>query len=214
MNLKKNAALLGTAAVVVSGLSVGAAQAATLTTVEIEVAHNGNPLFITPLYSAFHSNNFDAFNVGENASAGVEAVAETGAAATLAAERQAVDPSSVATVVTGANGPVFSGETATTTLDVDLGANTQFSFLAMVLPSNDIFIGSDDSITLTDLISTGTQQITVDLSHFYDAGTEQNNLTQGIFNPTGVGPGQISGSGGGAFALNNNITEGVPGPST
>ena len=194
---------VATTFVAASALFAGGAQAATI---EIEVTHNGHPLFITPLYSAFQSSAFDAFNVGEDASAGVEAVAETGAAMPLAAERNAVDPTSVATTV-GSPPEFLGGGSATSTLEVDLSVNDQFSFLAMVLPSNDIFIGSDDAYSLSDLINSGTQTIDVNLSHFYDAGTEQNNLTQGTF-IGGTGPGSISGSGGAAFVLNNNILEG------
>lgn len=166
-----------------------AGTAANATIIEITVTNvTGNGGFsITPLYTAFHDGTFDAFNVGDPASAGIELIAETGSAATLRTEREAADPDSQFVTLASPSGPppVQPGESVTAQLDVD-GTNNQFlSFFAMLLPSNDAFIGNDDPDTYrifnADGSFAGAQTITVGGSSIYDAGTEANALTGSAF---------------------------------
>jgi len=92
-----------------------AATAASAITLNITVTNNQSEggLSFTPLYTAIHDDSFDAFNVGEAASAGVELIAETGMASEVAAERRALDPDSFGTVLASPEGPppVQPGET-------------------------------------------------------------------------------------------------------
>lgn len=183
-------------------------------TLRVTVTHdNETPLFITPLYTAFHSAGFDAFDVGSAASAGLEAIAETGNAMSIAAERTAVDAGSTGGVLAaGAGpGPIFSGainptgsalaESASAEFDVDGSTNQYFTFLSMILPSNDTFIGSDDAIRIFDdtgkfigNTSARTHTIQVTGNNIYDAGTEVNDATA---------------TGGGAFVLGADIAGGA-----
>ncbi len=190
--------------VAATATSVLLAGGASATTLEITVEHNNNTgLFITPLYTAFHDGSFVPFVVGEEASDGLEEIAETGGPGPIAAERSGVAPNSQGAFITGAGGPgpIFpsgfgpGASVGSTILDVDLSMNNQFTFLAMVLPSNDTFIGLETSIDLLadpDFMSTGVFSYGITGLNVYDAGTEVNDPTFGA-----------------AFVQNNNIGEGA-----
>jgi hypothetical protein len=167
-----------------TALLCGAASASTLS-ITIENTTGAGGFSITPLYTAFHDENFDAFNVGEAATPGVEQIAETGAAATVAAERLALDPDSQGNVNPSPSGPppIQPGESVTVELDIDGASNPFFTFLAMLLPTNDTFIGMDDPLRLfaDDGTFLGPQVIEVTGEHIYDAGTEVNGLEGSAF---------------------------------
>ncbi len=164
-----------------------AATAASAITLNITVTNNqaAGGLSFTPLYTAIHDENFDAFNVGEAASLGVETIAETGNAMVVAGERQAADADSVGAVLASPDGPppVQPGETVSTEIEVDATSPLFFTFLSMILPSNDAFIGNDDALQLfgDNGEFLGPQTIEVTGDDFYDAGTEINGLTGSAF---------------------------------
>ncbi|MEM8774377.1 MAG: spondin domain-containing protein [Pseudomonadota bacterium] len=203
----------------VAAASLGAMTAAAkATTLEITVTHNGEtPLFITPLYTAFHNGGFDAFDVGRPASAGLELLAETGmfgGPGSIAAERSAATafPNSQGIPVLGAAGPgpifspnigpgTFGGDTGTATIIIDDPTeNRFFTFLAMILPSNDTFIGEDDPLAHEVFDAAGNFLGPIDINvsglNIFDAGTEANDP---------------SAEGGAAFVLNADISAGGPG---
>ncbi|MEM9708897.1 MAG: spondin domain-containing protein [Pseudomonadota bacterium] len=167
-------------------LGVGAAAEATTLKITVENKAEIGGITLTPLYTAFHNGGFDPFNVGEAASPGLQEIAEEGSPGGIAAERQAAFPTSDGVAVFGTDGfpgaPVIEpGEVASATVNVD-SANRFFTFLSMVLPSNDTFIGQDDP-TAYEVFSSagdflGTQVIQVTGANIYDAGTEAN-LTDG-----------------------------------
>ena len=172
-------ALIGFAAF---SLSAVAANAASLS-ISITNHSQSDGLFLTPLYVAFHDGSFDAFNEGEAASAGVELIAEEGSPAGLPPERLAVAPTSQGGVVFGPEGfagaPVIDpGETASLLIDVDED-NRYFTFLSMVIPSNDTFIGNDNPLAyeIFDAAGafTGIGDILVYGGDAWDAGTEADN---------------------------------------
>jgi hypothetical protein len=164
------------------------AQAASFTTLEVTVenlASTGGFSF-TPLYFAFQDGNFDAFSAGQAASAGLELLAEEGNPSGLAAERLAVSPGSQGgTIAAPGNGvpPVDPGESSSVTVDVDGAQNRYFTFLSMILPSNDAFFGSADplGILLFDAAGgfLGDRVINVTGAQIYDAGTEVNDPGNG-----------------------------------
>lgn len=194
-------------------LTVAAAAAiiagpAAATTLRVTVTHdNGTPLFITPLYTAFHDENFDAFNVNEAASAGLELLAETGMAGLIAQERVGnfplerpefdMDSVGAALEADAGPGPIFSGfvgpgignpaaQTASNTFfDIDGSEMPFFTFLSMILPSNDTFIGRDQAVRLFDddgnfigdSAGDTTRTINVTGLDIFDAGTEVNDAT-------------------------------------
>ncbi len=170
-------------AVPLSMMLATAASAATLS-ITITNTTGADGFAITPLYTAFHDDSFDAFNVGAAASAGVELIAETGMASAVAAERLAADADSQGnTNAAGTPPPIQPGETVTAVLDIDGASNPYFTFLAMLLPSNDTFIGNDDALRLFsdsgDFL--GPQFINVTGEDIYDAGTEANALFGSAF---------------------------------
>ncbi len=146
------------------------------------LSDNGG-IFTTPFYFGFHDGNFDLFDAGEVASPGLESLAEDGSFATIAAEREAASPDSQGLVVAGAAGPIATHELTSNTIAVDGTVNTQVSFGAMILPSNDAFVGTDEAITLFDADGNflGAQTIVFKGSDVYDAGTEYNTEMDAAF---------------------------------
>ena len=165
---------------------------ASATTLRITITNNqGAPedglagFALTPVYSAFHNGIFDSYDLGAEVSAGVEQLAELGNPGLLPAERTAADvsPGSVATVV--ANGrPIFGGETAVGEVEITDFANQRyFSFLSMIVPSNDTFIANGNPLAF-DLFNddgsfAGLQTINVTGLQVRDAGTEANDSSAG-----------------------------------
>lgn len=188
-----------TAAALVAG--AGAASAVSL---KISITNNSGigGLTLTPLYTAFHDGSFDTFDVGSAASAGIEALAEDGNFGVIRDARVASHPSSQGAVVTAPQGfagaPLIEpGETGSVTVNVD-SANRFFSYLSMILPSNDQFIGNGDQMAHQIFDASGNflgnQTINVTGLNAYDAGTEVNNGLGSPFAQTG--PGAASDEGG------------------
>ncbi|MEP5154381.1 spondin domain-containing protein, partial [Planktotalea sp.] len=111
---------------------------------------NAGGTALTPIWFGFHDNSFDLFDVGEASSAGLEAAAEDGNFSPLGAELTADDADGVGGVILGAAGPIVAGERTTAQVTVDGASNGFLSLAAMLLPSNDAFIGTDDAIQLFD----------------------------------------------------------------
>jgi len=152
---------------------------------------NGFGFLVTPVYVGIHDGTFDAFNVGEAATPGIEQVAELPVPPfipdqgnRIAAERQADQDGdgtdSQGAFIPGAAGPIADGESATITVDVADPTVNQFgTFLAMVVPSNDTFFGNDagDAYQLFDLTGSVIEQtISITAGQIYDAGTELANF--------------------------------------
>ena len=186
------------AAAIAAIACIGVAAPAAATTLRISVTNNSGVggLTLTPLYTAFHDGTFDAFNVGAKASPGLEALAEDGNASVIAAARSAAHPNSQGTVIGAPQGfagaPLIEpGETGATTITVDGRLNQFFSFLSMILPSNDQFIGNDNATAyrLFDAAGNflGPQKINVTGLMAYDAGTEVNNGIGSPFASLGSG---------------------------
>lgn len=173
----------------IAAASTTFAFAAQATTLQITVTNNQaiGGLSITPLYTALHDGSFDAFTVGETASDGIELIAETGMPSTIASERLGFDGDSQGLVLQSPDGPppIQPGETVTGTFEVDTAQALYFTFLSMLLPSNDHFIGNDNPLAYQLFDASGTflgdQTISVTGAQIYDAGTEANGLTGAAF---------------------------------
>lgn len=147
--------------------------------------------FTTPFYFGFHNGDFDLFDVGEAASPGLEALAEDGNFGPVAAERLGVDPDSQGTVVAGAGGPIAPQEVTSGRITVT-PTQTHVSFGAMILPSNDAFVGTDDAVQLFSESGRflGAQTVVFEGGDVYDAGTEFNTEEDAAFlNQTGPNTG-------------------------
>lgn len=150
-------------------------------------------VFTTPFWFGFHDNSFDLFNPGEAASAGLEALAEDGTVGGLNAELTDADADALGTVLTGAAGPIAPGETTSTIVSVDGSSNAYVNYAAMILPSNDAFVGNSTATKLFDDDGNflGPQTTTISGERVYDAGTEVNTELDAAFinqtaNDTGV----------------------------
>jgi len=148
--------------------------------------------YFTPVWVGLHNGSFDLFDLGGLVSEGVERFAEDGDASVLQAEFEAAvgGAGSINTLITAPDGfagaPVFDpGDVAGIQLTVDSKANSCLSFMSMIIPSNDAFIGNHNpkAIELFDADGKfkGKQIITILGSMIWDAGTELNNEMDAAF---------------------------------
>lgn len=95
---------------------------------------------LRPLHFGFNNGSFDAFNLGSVATEPIISVAEDGAGGAWQATFAAADPTATRGTLGGLLQP---GGTSSATFTVDSTLNRFFTFAAMVVPSNDFFIGND-----------------------------------------------------------------------
>ncbi len=144
---------------------------------------NGQPaggFSISPVWLGIHDGTFDTFDPGAAASSEVETVAELADTGPITTAFTGNGPQATL----GAPGPFIPGATASMDIDIADPTTTRFlSFLAMVVPSNDMFIGNGDPLAhpLFDAGGNflGPQTITILGADVWDAGTEVNDITDG-----------------------------------
>ncbi|MFS1491934.1 spondin domain-containing protein [Vibrio splendidus] len=148
-------------------LTLGAAQvqAAAL---EVTVTNATKGIYLTPILAAAHDANLFMFRTGETASAELESMAEGG------------DISGLSSLIANAGGVVVEDPAigilnpgVATTFDIDTGDLAYLSLGAMLLPTNDGFVGLDSWKIPTQA---GTYKATL---NGYDAGTEANDELAG-----------------------------------
>lgn len=180
------------------------AGAASATTVEITITNNQSVggLYLTPLLTIFHDGTYDSFDAGASASAGVQLLAEEGDVSGVIADVNATNmangtnhTTAVLTNPAGfAGAPVLDpGEVTTIRVDLDAATQRFFSFLTMVIPSNDTFLGNDNSMAYELFDSFGNfafnDLISIYADDAWDGGTEADNGNGAAFAPpTGTGP--------------------------
>ncbi len=147
-------------ALVAAAVSPAAGQQIATYNVTIENLTSGQPF--TPPVVAAHTSGMDVFEVGQAASAEVQAIAENGNNEPLVALL-----GGSAAVVDSATGtaPVMPGESATITVEAPAGS--LLSVVFMLICTNDGFSGVD-SMTLP---ASGSESVD---ANAYDAGTENN----------------------------------------
>jgi hypothetical protein len=139
MSFKPLAALMATSAAVVLA---GAAQAAPVNVrVTVENLAPASGIAFAPLRVGFNNGSFDAFNQGGTPTAPIISVAEGGSGNAWFPAFAAADPTATLGTV---GGLLLAGAKASSTFVVDPSVNRFFTFGAMVVPSNDFFIGNDD----------------------------------------------------------------------
>lgn len=142
-----------------------AAMATSVTAAELEVklVNLTHSIAFTPILVAAHNSDASLFHVGETASMALQKMAEGGNTADLK------------TAVTAAGGvnldltsaPTMAGVSSMGMLDT--GSNMYLSVTAMMLPTNDGFVGLDSWKIPTEA---GTYTV---MLNAYDAGTEVND---------------------------------------
>ncbi|WOJ98512.1 spondin domain-containing protein [Congregibacter brevis] len=138
---------------------------------DVEIINLTRGSYFTPLLVAAHASNASLFTSGEAASASLQAMAEGGDISALVADVEAIN----ATVVTNpAEGLLAPGQRTTAMLNTDDAPdNTRLSIVAMILPSNDGFMGLNAIEIPTE---PGRYVYGVNA---YDSGTEGNDEVVG-----------------------------------
>jgi len=173
-------------------------------TVKVTITNNSdaNSLFLTPFLNVFHSGDYNAFEGGQAASAGLRELAEVGSTGTAAAEalaggaeRQTVtltEPTGVGPAV-GAP-PVFDpGNSASFEISLDPSSNQYVTLLSMIIPSNDTFISGTFRLFDDAGVFTGGS-FDLGRSAVYDAGTEINNAS-GLGQAFNISPNNVNAAG-------------------
>ena len=158
-------------------LVAGAAQAAVVDVrVTVQNLAPTNSVSFAPLRVGFGNGSFDAFANGSTATAPIISVAEGGSGADWFPAFASADPGAVlGTILPNPAGPLLPGQSGSAVFTVDTSANQFFTFAAMVVPSNDYFIGNDSptqhqlfdgagNLTLTTITQLGRD--------IWDAGSE------------------------------------------
>ncbi len=149
-----------------------AAMALVMVNVQVQNLAAANSVSFAPLHIGFHSGIFDAFNVGQVAGAAIVSVAEGGAGGAWLSAFAVADPTATRGTVGGLLTP---GATASMSYLVNPLLNPYFSFAAMVVPSNDFFIGNDSPTRFRLFDAAGLPQIAQigqKASQIWDAGSE------------------------------------------
>jgi hypothetical protein len=157
-------------------------------------------IYFTPLLVAAHNRSASLFTAGETASAGLQAMAEGGDISGLVADLQSLNATIIENPAAGLLGP---GATTTATLNTDGSPdNILLSTVAMMLPTNDGFVGLNSVMLPSTVGESLTYQVDA-----YDAGTEANDEVRGSGAPGMPGfpaPGPIdTASGNNATGINS-----------
>jgi len=133
----------------------------------IDISNITGGLYFTPLLVAAHDDNTSLFELGTPASAHLQAMAEGGDIAGLVSDAEAASATLVANPAEGLLAPGM--EVMSVSLNTDGTQNDRLSIVAMLLPTNDGFVGLNNW-----KIPTTSGVYTIYLNA-YDAGTEAND---------------------------------------
>lgn len=158
-----------------------------------------NSVAFAGLRFGFHNGTFDSFNEGQSAfllgqptisTAPIVSIAEGGTATTWFPAFAATEPNATfGSILRNGPGALRPGETSSGVFTVNPSINRFFTFGAMVVPSNDHFIGNDDPMeyqlfdALGNLNITSISQLGRDI---WDAGSETTNPANAAFLMNGV----------------------------
>lgn len=151
--------------VILAGLVASLSPWVSAQNIDVEITNLTHGIFFTPLLISAHAADTVVFEVGTAASAALQAMAEGGDLDALINDLDSLGAVSVANPAGGLLAPA----TTTSALDIDTGEHGNLSIVAMMLPTNDGFIGLDGW-----MIPDAAGSYTLWLSA-YDAGTEAND---------------------------------------
>lgn len=152
--------------------------------VTVENVQQPTGAFVTPPWIGFHNGSFDSHDDGAPASVPLggdelERVAEDGVNDGLAAAfATSTGVASQVVALAGPGGPLAPGDRASVTVNVEDVTNRYFSYAAMVIPSNDTFVGNDNPIFYPVFDALGQfvgRTLLVSGAETKDAGTEVND---------------------------------------
>jgi hypothetical protein len=169
----------------------------------LEIQNLTHGLYFTPILAVAHTPETSIFEVGETASTELQMMAEGGSLDGLSTIVTSINADVLANPAGGLWAPSAK---AAGTLSTAAG-NTILSVVAMMLPTNDGFIGLDNWTIPTE---TGTYTI---YFNAYDAGTEANDEIRGSGAPGAPGmpvppplEALVGNGGSGVAGADNNAT--------
>jgi len=133
--------------------------------VTIKIQNLTQGMYFTPIAAVAHSPDTSLFEVGQEAGLEIQEMAEGGSLAGLTTLATSINADVLAEPTAGPLAPTDSVSGSFMTSD----GNTVLSVVAMILPSNDGFIGLDNWTIPTEA---GTYTVYLNA---YDAGTEAND---------------------------------------
>lgn len=139
----------------------------------IEIQNLTQGIYFTPIAAVAHTPDTSLFEVGEMASSELQMMAEGGSLDGLSAIATAINADVLANPAGGLLTPTMKTSGSLMTTD----GNTVLSIVAMILPSNDGFIGLDNWTIPSEA---GTYTVYLNA---YDAGTEANDEIRGSGSP-------------------------------
>jgi hypothetical protein len=138
-----------------------------------------------PLHVGFHGGTFDAFDAGAAATAPIVSVAEGGSGSAWFPAFAAADPgATLGSVLPDPPGPLLPGLSGQATFRIDTAVNPFFTFAAMVVPSNDYFVGNDDPRAYRLFGADGRlllESIDLFAADIWDAGSEADDPAHAAF---------------------------------
>lgn len=154
---------------------------ATQINVEVSNLFAEGGLALTPVWTGFHDGTFNSFDLNAPASSALQALAEEGDISGIRSQF-AMESDGVDGAVFGPEGfpgaPVIEpGEITSALFDINSVDSGYFSFLSMLIPTNDAFIGNQnpDQYSLYDTLGNFVGlDIVIIGSQVWDAGTELN----------------------------------------
>ena len=186
----------------IATLLAAASQSTMAAELDLKVTNLTQGIHFTPVLITAHDSEDKLFEVATEASTALQTMAEGGNIAQLVAQATAAGSDMAANPAEGLLAPTASAMTTLTTA----GGNEYLSLAAMMLPTNDGFVGLDSWKIPTEA---GTYTVYLNA---YDAGTEQNNelVVDGSGAPGTPGipaaPGGNAGTGGaGLTSTDSNI---------
>ncbi|MCF6323103.1 MAG: spondin domain-containing protein [Gammaproteobacteria bacterium] len=183
-------------------LSVLASSSVIAQDLDIELTNLTNGIHFTPILAAAHDANTRLFMAGSVASANLQIMAEGGDISGLSSDVQTASGDVAENPAAGLLAPGASVNFNMMTNN----SNTQLTLTAMLLPTNDGFVGID-SLDIPTVAGTYTFFLNA-----YDAGTEANNEVVNGGGAAGVlgipaDPGGNAGTGGtGLTTVESNTT--------
>lgn len=135
----------------------------------IEIQNLTQGLYFTPIAAVAHNPESSLFEVGEMASTELQMMAEGGSLDGISTIATSISADVLANPAGGLLAPTMKASGSLMTA----AGNTTLSVVAMILPSNDGFIGLDNWTIPTEA---GTYTIYLNA---YDAGTEANDEIRG-----------------------------------
>lgn len=183
--------------ITLSGLLAMASMSSFAAEVDVKITNLTQGIYFTPILVGAHNDTSHLFQSGTMASTQLQAMAEGGDISGLVTVLDSISANHVANPAGGLLAPGGSTMTSMTPSD----GNTKLSITAMMLPTNDGFVGLD-SWSIPSQAGTYTIYLNA-----YDAGTEANNelVIDGSGAPGVAGiPASPGGAGMGGMGVTND----------